>query len=97
MKDLEKIFYGNVAAYDAAMLPEASKDELPRVIWRNVFSDEDTPMPSGSSASAVQALARYTRMEYACLILTDKEALYSGNMMFSLLHKPSSKQTSLQS
>lgn len=34
MKDLEKIFYGNVAAYDAAILPEAAKDELSHVIWR---------------------------------------------------------------
>lgn len=87
MKDLEKIFYGNVAAYDAAILPEAAKDELSHVIWRNVFSEEDAPMPKGSSATAVQALARYTRREYACLTLTDKEALFSGNFTFSSLRK----------
>ncbi|OVA09292.1 Ubiquinol-cytochrome c chaperone [Macleaya cordata] len=34
MKDLEKIFYGNIVAYDAAMLPEAKQDELVNVIWR---------------------------------------------------------------
>ncbi|XP_024029700.1 ubiquinol-cytochrome-c reductase complex assembly factor 1 isoform X3 [Morus notabilis] len=34
MKDLEKIFYGNIVAYDAAMLPEAKPDELQNVIWR---------------------------------------------------------------
>lgn len=34
MKDLEKIFYGNIVAYDAAMLPEARPDELQNVIWR---------------------------------------------------------------
>lgn len=34
MKDLEKIFYGNIVAYDAAMLPEAKQDELQNVIWR---------------------------------------------------------------
>ncbi|RVW72268.1 hypothetical protein CK203_054911 [Vitis vinifera] len=34
MKDLEKIFYGNIVAYDAAMLPEARPDELPNVIWK---------------------------------------------------------------
>nr|XP_009768172.1 PREDICTED: ubiquinol-cytochrome-c reductase complex assembly factor 1-like [Nicotiana sylvestris]XP_016502546.1 PREDICTED: ubiquinol-cytochrome-c reductase complex assembly factor 1-like [Nicotiana tabacum] len=34
MKDLEKIFYGNIVAYDAAMLPEAEQDELQNVIWR---------------------------------------------------------------
>lgn len=87
MKDLEKIFYGNVAAYDAAILPEAAKDELSHVIWRNVFSDEDAPMPKGTAATAVQALARYTRREYACLTLTDKEALFSGNIMFSSVGK----------
>lgn len=34
MKDLEKIFYGNIVAYNSAMLPEAGKDELPNVIWK---------------------------------------------------------------
>jgi cytochrome b pre-mRNA-processing protein 3 len=34
MKDLEKIFYGNVVAYDSAMLPEAKSDELANIIWR---------------------------------------------------------------
>ncbi|KAJ0043843.1 hypothetical protein Pint_18252 [Pistacia integerrima] len=34
MKELEKIFYGNIVAYDAAMLPEAKQDELQNVIWR---------------------------------------------------------------
>lgn len=34
VKELEKIFYGNIVAYDAAMLPEAQKDDLSKVIWR---------------------------------------------------------------
>lgn len=34
MKDLEKIFYGNIVAYDSAMLPEAKPDELANAIWR---------------------------------------------------------------
>lgn len=34
MKDLEKIFYGNIVAYDSAMLPEAKSDEMSKVIWR---------------------------------------------------------------
>ncbi|KAF4372056.1 hypothetical protein F8388_000272, partial [Cannabis sativa] len=33
MKDLERIFYGNIVAYDAAIVPEAKQDELPNVIW----------------------------------------------------------------
>ncbi|XP_031277924.1 uncharacterized protein LOC116136362 isoform X1 [Pistacia vera] len=38
MKELEKIFYGNIVAYDAAMLPEAKQDELQNVIWRQISS-----------------------------------------------------------
>lgn len=34
MKDLEKIFYGNIVAYDSAILPEAKQNELSNVIWR---------------------------------------------------------------
>lgn len=34
MKDLEKIFYGNIVAYDAALLPEAKQEELENVLWR---------------------------------------------------------------
>ena len=34
MKDLEKIFYGNIVAYDTAMLPEAKLGDLSTVIWR---------------------------------------------------------------
>ena len=36
MKELEKNFYGAVAAYDKAMKPEADKDELARALWRCV-------------------------------------------------------------
>ncbi|CAK7335895.1 unnamed protein product [Dovyalis caffra] len=55
MKELEKIFYGNIVAYDAAMLPEAKPDELPKVIWRNVFSDDGTVEPADTASQAVQA------------------------------------------
>ena len=34
MKDLENILCGNVAAYDASILPEVVKDELSHIIWR---------------------------------------------------------------
>lgn len=34
MKELEKILYGNIVAFDAALLPEAKQDELQNVIWR---------------------------------------------------------------
>ncbi|XP_038883636.1 ubiquinol-cytochrome-c reductase complex assembly factor 1 isoform X2 [Benincasa hispida] len=93
MKDLEKIFYGNIVAYDSAMLPEAGKDELPNVIWKNIYSDDGSPMPNGAAALRdVQAMARYTRREVSCLSLTDKEAILSGNFMFTSLEtgKPSS-------
>lgn len=38
MKELEKNFYGAVAAYDNAMRPEAAQDELARALWRYVVS-----------------------------------------------------------
>ncbi|XP_077236700.1 ubiquinol-cytochrome C chaperone family protein [Tasmannia lanceolata] len=85
MKDLEKIFYGNIVAYDAAMLPAAKKDEFRNVIWRNVFSDDGLETPNDAAATAVQALSRYARRESTCLSLTDKEAIFSGNFMFTLL------------
>ncbi|KAF3433187.1 hypothetical protein FNV43_RR24289 [Rhamnella rubrinervis] len=86
MKDLEKIFYGNIVAYDAAILPEAGKDALQNVIWRNVFSDEGSSKPNDAAASrAVQTMARYVRHEVSCLSLTDKDAIFSGNFMFTSL------------
>ncbi|PRQ59764.1 hypothetical protein RchiOBHm_Chr1g0373801 [Rosa chinensis] len=33
----------------------------------------------------VQAMARYVRREVSCLSLTDKEAMFSGNFMFTPL------------
>ncbi|KAK9095238.1 hypothetical protein Scep_026707 [Stephania cephalantha] len=84
MKELEKIFYGNIIAYDTAMLPEAKQDELSNMIWRNVFSDDGSPMPD-AAALPVQAMARYVRREYTCMMLTDKEAIYSGNFAFTRL------------
>lgn len=91
MKDLEKIFYGNIVAYDAAMLPEAKQDELINVIWRNIFSDDGLSKPNDAASRAVQALSRYARRESISLSLTDKEAIFSGNFMFTSLENPSSK------
>ncbi|XP_016454917.1 uncharacterized protein LOC107779089 isoform X1 [Nicotiana tabacum] len=85
MKDLEKIFYGNIVAYDAAMLPEAKQDELQNVIWRNVFSDDGTSTPDHAALLPLQALSRYVRREFNCMSLTDKEAIFSGNFMFTPL------------
>ncbi|CAN6465440.1 unnamed protein product [Victoria cruziana] len=87
MKELEKIFYGNIVSFDAAMLPDAANDELPKSIWRNVFSDDGTPMPNGSSADAAQAMARYVRREVACLSMTDAETVFSGNLKFTPVDK----------
>lgn len=89
MKDLEKIFYGNIVAYDTAMLPEAKPDELPNVIWRNVFSDGDSSMPKDDAKQAAKAMARYAHREASCLSLTDKEAVFSGNFMFTSLENSS--------
>ncbi|MED6206196.1 hypothetical protein PIB30_024488 [Stylosanthes scabra] len=85
MKELEKMFYGNIVAYDTAMLPEAKSGDLAYVLWRNIFSDDGSSMPDASASQFVNAMARYTRREVSCMTLTDKEALYSGNFMFTPL------------
>ncbi|CAK9137230.1 unnamed protein product [Ilex paraguariensis] len=36
MKDLGKIFYGNIVAYDAAIIPAVKQEELQNVIWRSI-------------------------------------------------------------
>ncbi|KAH7557350.1 hypothetical protein JRO89_XS11G0129800 [Xanthoceras sorbifolium] len=59
MKELEKIFYGNVVAYDTAILPEAKKDELQNVIWRNVFCDDGTSKPDDAALRAVQVFSTF--------------------------------------
>ncbi|TXG70545.1 hypothetical protein EZV62_005480 [Acer yangbiense] len=128
MKELERIFYGNIVAYDAAMLPEAKKDELQNVIWRNVFCDDGTSKPDDAALRAVQvfsallfsivanhvsckvialikavtslncvfiyvqAMTRYVRREVGCLSLTDKEAMFSGNFMFTPLENTSTNK-----
>ncbi|KAK8516218.1 hypothetical protein V6N13_025725 [Hibiscus sabdariffa] len=89
MKELEKIFYGNIVAYDAALLPEATREELTEVIWRNIFSDDGTSKPDAAALRTVQAMERYVRREVSCLSLTDKEAMFSGNFMFTPLESSS--------
>ncbi|XP_050225914.1 uncharacterized protein LOC126675332 isoform X2 [Mercurialis annua] len=93
MKELEKIFYGNIVAYDAALLPEAKSTELVKVVWKNVFSDDGSSEPDASALRAVQAMARYVRHEVDCFSLTDKEAMFSGNFMFTALENASSSDT----
>ncbi|KAG0581001.1 hypothetical protein KC19_4G217000 [Ceratodon purpureus] len=83
MKELEKNFYGAVASYDKAMSPEAAQDELARALWRNVFAEDDSIMPTGPNATPVHALARHVRKEAACLALTDSESFLTGNILFS--------------
>ncbi|KDP40395.1 hypothetical protein JCGZ_03874 [Jatropha curcas] len=90
MNELEKIFYGNIVAYDSVLLPEAKSNELVKVVWRNVFSDDGKSEPDVTALPAVQAMARYVRREVNCLSLTDKEALFSGNFMFTSLDNTSS-------
>ncbi|KAL6862148.1 hypothetical protein ACP4OV_016797 [Aristida adscensionis] len=85
MKELEKIFYGNIVKYDAAISPEARQDELVNVIWRNIYAEEGSEAIDEAAAPAVQALARYTRREATCLSLTDKDAMFSGNFKFTSL------------
>lgn len=85
MKELEKIFYGNIVKYDAAISSEACQDDLVNVIWRNVYAEEGSEAMDAAATPAVQALARYTRREATCLSLTGKEAMFSGNFKFTTL------------
>ncbi|XP_074591379.1 CBP3-like protein [Curcuma longa] len=94
MKDLEKIFYGNLIAYDAAMVPDAKLDDLATSIWRNVFSEDGSRTSNDAAATAaVQAMARYARRESTCLLLTDKEAIFAGNFMFTSLENLNTTQS----
>ncbi|CAI5976926.1 unnamed protein product [Closterium sp. NIES-65] len=83
MRELERSFYGAAAAYDAAVAPGASADALPKALWRNVFAEDASDMPSGPAAAPVQALTRYVRLELASLALTDSEAILTGNIIFT--------------
>ncbi|CAL5062720.1 unnamed protein product [Urochloa decumbens] len=93
MKELEKIFYGNIVKYDAAISPEARQDDLVNVIWRNIYAEEGSEAVDAAAAPAVQALARYTRREATCLSLTDKDAMFSGNFKFTTLLPPTPSPT----
>ncbi|KAJ4778527.1 Ubiquinol-cytochrome C chaperone protein [Rhynchospora pubera] len=88
MKDLEKIFYGNIVAYDAATTQEAKNEDLANVLWRNIFSEDGSDSMRDAASTSVQALARYTRRELTCLSMTEKEAMYSGNFLFTPLTSP---------
>ncbi|KAL0400995.1 UNVERIFIED_CONTAM: Ubiquinol-cytochrome-c reductase complex assembly factor 1 [Sesamum latifolium] len=66
MKELEKIFYGNIVAYDAAM---GKQDDLQNVIWRNVFSDDGASKPSEGALLPVQASSH---VSLCCIDLLNK-------------------------
>ncbi|KAL8243496.1 hypothetical protein R6Q59_009754 [Mikania micrantha] len=88
MRELEKVFYGNIVAFDTAMLPEAKQDDLQNAIWKNVFAEDGSSKLDASALPAVLAFTRYIRRECTCLSLTDKEAMFSGNFMFTPLDNP---------
>ncbi|KAF8110424.1 hypothetical protein N665_0084s0034 [Sinapis alba] len=90
MKELERIFYGNVVAYDAALLPDAKPNDLQIKLWRNIFSDDGTTTPDETDLKAAKAMARYVRSEVGSLSLTDKESIFSGNFSFTPLENKAS-------
>ncbi|XP_024519640.1 uncharacterized protein LOC9661590 [Selaginella moellendorffii] len=84
LKELEKNFYGASVAYDKALSGSSMKEDLERALWRNVFAEDDSPMPkSGPQLANVQAFARYVRRELACLVITESEDFRTGNIRFS--------------
>ncbi|CAH8285547.1 unnamed protein product [Eruca vesicaria subsp. sativa] len=90
MKELERIFYGNVMAYDTALLPDAKPNDLQIKLWRNIFSDDGTTTPDETELKAAKAMARYVRREVGSLSLTDKESMFSGNFSFTPLDNKAS-------
>ncbi|GJY31508.1 ubiquinol-cytochrome-c reductase complex assembly factor 1-like protein [Tanacetum coccineum] len=52
MRELEKVFYANIVAFDTAMLPEANPDDLQTGIWNNVLKST----PVGAKAHKTQVL-----------------------------------------
>lgn len=90
MKELERIFFGNVVAYDEALLPDAKPNDLQIKLWRNVFSDDGTTTPDETDLKAAKAMARYVRREVGSLSLTDKESIFSGNFSFTPLENKAS-------
>ncbi|KAG2299007.1 hypothetical protein Bca4012_010565 [Brassica carinata] len=90
MKELERIFYGNVVAYDAALLPDAKPNDLQIKLWRNIFSDDGATTPDETELKAAKAMARYVRREVGSLSLTDKESIFSGNFSFTPLDNKTS-------
>lgn len=90
MKELERIFYGNVVAYDAALLPDAKPNDLQIKLWRNIFSDDGATTPDETELKAAKAMARYVRREVGSLSLTDKESIFSGNFSFTPLENKAS-------
>ncbi|KAD2805352.1 hypothetical protein E3N88_38729 [Mikania micrantha] len=70
MRELEKVFYGNIVAFDTAMLPEAKQDDLQNAIWKNVFAEDGSSKLDASALPAVLAFTRYIRRECTCLSLT---------------------------
>lgn len=90
MKELERIFFGNVVAYDTALLPDAKPNDLQIKLWRNILSDDGTTTPDGTELKAAKAMARYVRREVGSLSLTDKESIFSGNFSFTPLENKAS-------
>ncbi|KAI3701763.1 hypothetical protein L6452_27092 [Arctium lappa] len=56
MRELEKVFYGKIVAYDTAMNPEAKPDELQNAIWKIVFSDDGSPTYDATALPAVLSI-----------------------------------------
>ncbi|KAI7750220.1 hypothetical protein M8C21_026317, partial [Ambrosia artemisiifolia] len=73
MRELEKVFYGNIVAFDTAMLPEAKPGDLQNAVWKNVFAEDGSSKLDASALPAVMSFTRYIRRECICLSLTVKK------------------------
>jgi cytochrome b pre-mRNA-processing protein 3 len=80
IKDLAASFYGRIAAYDAALLPDAETGALEGALRRNVYLDDE----DGDAA----ALAVYVRAMYDDMVRAPLDDLMAGRPPFPAPETP---------
>jgi len=76
VKELARHFYGRVAAYEGALLPDADPGELERALDRNLFG---STLPD---AARIAAVAAYVRAEAMAMRHQSEESLMAGQVVF---------------
>lgn len=77
VRKMAEVFYGRVAAYDAA-LAAAEGEALPAALARNIFPDE----PKGAESEGVRQLAAHVRAQRSHLAGQQAAEIARGNVRF---------------